>query len=116
MADLRNLIIAAGFVRVDGLQCLNGSVIPQQSGDTLRFEYGNGFMVIAAPEGKVWISATDDSTNSIFNELMFQLFTYAQKGGISIPLNNGEGVSYRDILRRVANPNWEPVPIEVGSH
>lgn len=95
-----------GFVHVTGLK-VSGStgyvvgekLIPEHLG---KYDYNNGVLVINTMGGEVWLRVNHGVTN-----LRILTDKFCPRGaGAFVPCSNGEQISTRDILQRIADPSY----------
>jgi len=101
--ELRNL----GFVRIDGLWIYppseeEGWIQDRMPGKTIRWDANNGVWAVALPNGEVWVTVGD------FDDDKFKSVVADGERGMWVPLSNGEQVSWRELLRRMRDPDWVP--------
>lgn len=116
--DERKLLQAAGFVHVTGLVAtsfMNSSdtkpighdLHPRDLG---RFGSNNSTDVVITTGGEVWLASHTDGSISLKSELINTVLTELCPNGIGawVPCSNGEQLNYRDLLKRVADPDCDP--------
>jgi len=118
IAEQRTKLAALGFVRVDGLKTFRPGKVPrgreivtiEPSPEYLgHWDRNNGLLVIHTTGGEVWlaINVSDPigeersiKTDQLRNELC------PNGRGAFVPCSNGEQLSWRELLRRMSNPDW----------
>ena len=111
----RTKLASAGFVRVDGLKtfCLGRvsrgrEIITIESKNEYlgHWDKKNGLYVIHTTGGEVWLAMhpIDGRRSNMINELQNELCPNGR--GALVPCADGEQFSWRELLRRMANPDW----------
>lgn len=120
-SEKRVKLAAAGFVRVDGLKTQvghggigEGYIIKAEVESLGRHDGNNGMAVIVTEGGEIWLSVSNSATlpgwerqgTSLRAELYRELCPRGP--GAHVPCSNGEGLNWREIIYRLANPDWMP--------
>jgi hypothetical protein len=116
--EQRAKLASAGFVRVDGLKTegFNGGyVIDPKVAELGRFSSNNGVTALVTLGGETWLAFSQ--SNSLDDwaragaDLRAELYQeLCPRGtGVHVPCSNGEGLDWRDIMCRLANPDWIPL-------
>ena len=115
--EQRTKLAALGFVRVDGLKMFRPGRVPRpKNTETLearpewrgRCSTKNGTAVIYTAGGEIWLcirSVADVKAIMGIAAISLELCPQGP-GSVFIPGNTGEQFSYREVLQRVANPDW----------
>lgn len=112
--EQRAELAQCGFVHVTGLEAQNLDKSWHTIGDELsirqlgKYCQNNGVAAITTDGGEVWIGSSMGSWPECLQEIA------PNEEGCFVPCSNGEEIRQRDLLRRLANPNWEPNGIAVG--
>ena len=114
----RKLLQDAGFVHVTGLNPVNihgkedGKPIGHhlRHNDLGRYDSNNGMGVIVTTGGEVWLARqTDQSMRWRYDSIHTALTTLCpNEKGTFVPGSNGEQLYWRDLLWRVADPDYVP--------
>ncbi|MDD3486954.1 MAG: hypothetical protein PHF35_01075 [Candidatus Moranbacteria bacterium] len=113
--EQRARLVAAGFLRVDGLKTDGGYIIEPRVSHLGRHDSNNGKTVIVTEGGEVWLAVYSSPTSlpdwerrgsSLRAELYRELCP--EGTGANVPCSNGEELNFRDVLCRLANPDWIP--------
>lgn len=111
----------AGFVRVDGLKTDHGyggvgegRLINPEANALGRHDSNNGMSVIITEGGEIWLSVSNSASLADWDrqgrnpraDLYRELCP--RRTGAFVPCSNGEGLNWREILYRLANPDWIP--------
>ena len=115
--EQRQKLMAAGFVRVDELKILrHGKISLPKNIYTLeskpewfgRWGTKNGTTVIYTDGGEIWLSIRDNTVPQEMIKLaeLFRELCPQGREPVFIPGATGEQFSWREIIQRVANPDW----------
>ena len=116
--EQRVKLAASGFVRVDGLRVLGSGnyIIEPLVRELGRYDMNNGVTVIITEGGEAWLAVSVFSPSAIstsayhspsnLGEMIRELCPHGT--GANVPCSNGEGLNWREILYRLANPDWMP--------
>jgi len=105
--EARETLIQLGFLRIDGLMIFSpynqeGEIQERLPGDGIRWDGNNGVIAVALPNGEVWVALGP------IDEELFRSISSQGKKGLWVPLSNGEYLYWRDVYRRLRNPDWIP--------
>lgn len=112
------------FVRVDGLQyemliLLDKQVIAKGAEcvetPVIKWDSRNGKIAVVLPTGSVWLRANDGTAAEAMRHVRRASGTIPVIPGAHVPLSNQEDVSCHDLLRRFADPEWEPEYLMTGT-
>jgi hypothetical protein len=119
--EQRAKLAIAGFVRVDGLKTDHaygglgeGSIIKPEADALGRHDSNNGLSVIVTEGAEVWLSVGNSGTPPGWERLGMdnraELYRELcpRGNGTFVPCSNGEGLNWREIIYRLANPDWMP--------
>jgi hypothetical protein len=108
MEEMRSLLIQTGFLRIDGLRIYpygsnQGEIQPRILGKGVRWASENGVIAVFLPNGEVWIAL-----GPIDEEKFEAIRSQATESLTGVPLSNGESLDWRDVYRRMRDPDWIP--------
>ncbi|HBT75086.1 TPA: hypothetical protein DEB29_03750 [Candidatus Wolfebacteria bacterium] len=110
-------LMDARFVRVDGLQykslfskdvCIIAKGERCATKPVIKTDCNNGKLAVVLPTGTVWLRANDAGASEAMRAVREAADTIPVVNGCHVPLSNQEEVPYHDLLKRFANPEWEP--------
>lgn len=115
---VKRALMDNGFIRVDGLRSqfmgseprIIAKADPCKEVPVIKYNSNNSMMAVVLPDRTVWSRATGDGRAT---EVMLKVGEVAmgilvEQGCFFVPLSNQENVSYYDLFRRLADPNWVP--------
>ncbi len=110
--EQREVLARAGFVHVTGLTAW-GPMTDQKSvirlnlaSDLGNIGYNNGVTVIVTLGAEIWLAVGPKMDVLGFRDVATSIFP--KQNGAFVPCSNGESVYGKDLLRRIADPDWEP--------
>lgn len=108
MKDIFQRLAKFGFVHVTGLTTYVADrpqyVIAGHVGSLGKHDSNNGTFAIVDYEGRVFISVLHEGLQS--EDFKRILKDVAPDQGVYVPCSNGESVYSRDLLSRLADPQW----------
>ncbi|MEK7100620.1 MAG: hypothetical protein AAB921_00805, partial [Patescibacteria group bacterium] len=111
----RAFLRAVGFVHVTGLRYAAGSfaagtlVQTPRPVELGRWDSNNGVEVIVTPGGEVWLAMYTCDHRLDREQVRLTINSFAPNGqGAHVPCSNGESLNMHEVLKRHANPDWEP--------
>lgn len=114
----RKLLEEAGFVHVTGLNPVDiyGKEDRKPIGHHLRpndlgrYDSNNSMAVIVTTGGEVWLACqTNQSMKWRYDSIHTALTTLCpNEKGTFVPCSNGEQLHWRDLLHRIADPDYVP--------
>ncbi|MCX6766561.1 MAG: hypothetical protein NT170_02160 [Candidatus Moranbacteria bacterium] len=123
-SDQRGRLMAAGFIRVDGLTPRGDDwrktdgVINSEAEQLGRYDSNNGRLVIVTEGGEVWLSLANynlrlpPDLEQLRTKALDELYReFCPRGkGVRVPCSEGgDGdLSWGSIIFRLINPDWMP--------
>jgi hypothetical protein len=111
--EIRRQLLMLGFVRVDGLKARRSNdewVMNPAPGEGYAYGQNNSMEGFAFPDGEVWVASMKAPEKTILQraDLIFQLGVRDNRSGLWIHLSNGEQAKGYDLIRRLADPDYQP--------